>query len=139
MAPLLTEIHMVDGSMYNLMQTPDTLYKYGTAKYLAVFKKYHTDSVQFRKSFKYYTAHPDLLQNIYEQVSKNIKQKTDSLNKVNAQQIAKDTKRRTDSISKLPKNKQVPPPPPVQTPALTQKQKNMPQPKPIQGNAVPAE
>ncbi|MGZ3752375.1 MAG: DUF4296 domain-containing protein, partial [Mucilaginibacter sp.] len=44
MTGLLTEIHIADGSMYNVIQVPDSLYKYGTARYLAIFKKYHTDS-----------------------------------------------------------------------------------------------
>lgn len=103
MTNLLTEIHIVDGSMYSVMQVPDTLYKYSTGKYLAVFKKYHTDSIQFRKSFKYYTSEPEVLQSIYEQIAKNIKQKSDSLNKADQKQIQKDNKRRTDSLNKLPK------------------------------------
>ena len=138
MITLLTEVHIVDGSMYNLMQVPDTLCKYGTGRYLAMFKKYNTDSVQFKNSFKYYSAHPDIMQSIYEQVSKNIKQKTDSLNKINEQQIAKDTKRRADSISKLPKNTPVQPPP-AQPLTPSQKQRNMLHQKPNQGNAVPVE
>src|ERR1700743_1762045 len=138
MITLLTEIHIVDGSMYNLIQVPDTLYKYGTGRYLAVFKKYNTDSVQFKNSVKYYSAHPDLMQSIYEQVSKNIKQKTDSLNKLNEQQIARDDKRRKDSISKLPKNTPVQPPP-SQPLTPSQKQRNMLHQKPNKGNAVPVE
>lgn len=116
MADLLTEVHIVDGTMYNVLQVPDTLYKYGTGKYLTVFKKYHTDSVQFKKSFKYYSANPDKLQLIYEKITANIKLKTDSLNKLNQQQIEKDNKRRTDSLKKLPKKPPVQPvttPPPV--------------------------
>ena len=58
MTNLLTDIHIVDGSMYNVMQLPDSLYKYGTDKYQMVFRKYHTESVQFRKSFQYYSANP---------------------------------------------------------------------------------
>ncbi|HEY4198779.1 MAG TPA: DUF4296 domain-containing protein [Mucilaginibacter sp.] len=139
MVTLLTEIHIVDGSMYNLMQVPDTLYKYGTGRYMAVFKKYNTDSVQFRKSFKYYSARPDLMQSIYEQVSKNIKQKTDSLNKLSNEQMTAANKRRADSISKLPKDKQVQPQPATQLPTPSQKPKNMLHQKPNKGNAVPVE
>ena len=43
---------------------------------------------------------------MYEQIAKNIKQKTDSLNKINLDKIAKDNKRRTDSLNKLPKQAQ---------------------------------
>jgi Domain of unknown function (DUF4296) len=99
MTNLLTEIHLVDASMYSLYQVPDTLYKYGTGKYLAVFKKYHTDSVQFKKSFKYYSLKPDALSDIYEQITNNLKHKSDSLNKINLEQI----KKRADSLNKLPK------------------------------------
>jgi hypothetical protein len=106
MTNLLTDIHIVDGGMYNVMQMPDSLYKYGTDKYLIVFKKYHTDSVQFRKSFKYYTDNPEKLEAIYEQITKNIKLKSDSLNKLSTGKIAKDNKRRTDSLNKLPKQAQ---------------------------------
>lgn len=122
MIGLLTEIHIVDGSMYSVMQVPDTLYKYGMDKYLVMFKKYHTDSAQFRKSFKYYSANPDMMQGIYEQVSANIKLKSDSVNKLNDKQLQKDNKRRLDSLNKLPKQKplQVTPAQPV-TPAFKSK------------------
>jgi hypothetical protein len=103
MINLLTEVHIVDGSMYNVMQIPDSLYKHGTNIYLTLFKKYHTDSAQFRKSFKYYSTNPEMLRTIYEQITKNLKLKTDSVNKLSQIQIDKDNKRRTDSLSKLPK------------------------------------
>lgn len=106
MTNLLTDIHIVDGGMYNVMQMPDSLYKYGTDKYIMVFKKYHTDSVQFRNSFRYYTNNPEKLQAMYEQITKNIKQKSDSLNKLNLDKTAKENKRRADSLSKLPKQAQ---------------------------------
>jgi hypothetical protein len=106
MTNLLTDIHIVDGSMYNVMQFPDSLYKYGTDKYQVVFRKYHTDSVQFKKSFQYYASNPDKLQAIYDQITTNIKQKTDSVNKLNLDKINKDNKRRTDSLNKLSKKAQ---------------------------------
>jgi len=102
MAGLLTEIHIADGGMFNTVQIPDSLYKYGTGRYLIVFKNFHTDSAQFRKSLKYYANRPEVLEKIYQQVKANISQKTDSLNKLNQAQIARDTKRRNDSIKKLP-------------------------------------
>ncbi len=123
MAGLLTEIHIADGSMFNTVQIPDSLYKYGTARYLMVFKNFHTDSVQFRKSMKYYANKPEVLEKIYLQVKANINQKTDSLNKINLAQIAKDTKRRNDSLAKLPKKPAIQPqpvtPPPVIHPGQT--------------------
>jgi len=106
MTNLLTDIHIVDGSMYNVVQVPDSLYKYGTDKYRLVFNKYHTDSVQFKKSFKYYSDHPEKLQAIYEQITIIIKQKSDSVNKVNLDKINNDNKRRQDSLNKLQKQAQ---------------------------------
>jgi hypothetical protein len=114
MTNLLTDIHIVDGSMYNVTQVPDSLYKYGTDKYQMVFRKYHTDSVQFKKSFQYYASNPEKMQAIYEQITLTIKQKSDSVNKVNLDKINKDNKRRTDSLNKLPK--QVQPKQPVTVP-----------------------
>jgi hypothetical protein len=103
MTSLLTEVHIIDGSMYSVMQVPDSLYKYGAGKYQATFKRFHTDSAQFKKSFQYYASNPDLLQTIYEQVAANLKQKSDSLNKINQQIIEKTNKRVADSLKKLSK------------------------------------
>ena len=82
MTGLLTDIHIVDGTMYAVMPNPDSLYKYGTGKYLALFKKHNTDSVQFKKSLRYYAGQPVELLAIYDQVLKNIKTKLDSLNAI---------------------------------------------------------
>ena len=102
MTGLLIEIHIADGSMFNTVQAPDSLYKYGTARYLKVFQNFHTDSVQFRKSMKYYTNNPELLASIYEHVNTNLTKKMDSLNKANQRQVALDSKRIADSLKKLP-------------------------------------
>ena len=40
---------------------------------------------------------------MYEQVTTNLKQMSDSINKLNEIQMQKDNKRRTDSLKKLPK------------------------------------
>ena len=127
MIGLLTQIHIADGSMYNTMQVPDSLYKYGLNKYDIVLKSFHTDSNQLKKSMRYYSQHPDILEKMYDKIQVNLKQKSDSLNKVNQAQIAIDNKRRTDSIAKLPKQQQkhpavvVPqtPPPGKQAPHFT--------------------
>ncbi|HEY4323514.1 MAG TPA: DUF4296 domain-containing protein [Mucilaginibacter sp.] len=99
MISLLTDIHLVDGGMYT-HQVPDSLYKYGMGMYLSLFKKYNTDSAQFRKSYKYYTTQPAELQTMYEQVLKNLKQKTDSVNTLQLKQI-KQTQQKT--LNALPK------------------------------------
>jgi len=82
MTSLLTEVHMIDGRVYGIFQSPDSLNKYGTSRFDALFKRYHTDSAQFRRSFKYYATKPVELQKMYDQILVNLKQKTDSLNKV---------------------------------------------------------
>lgn len=82
MVSLLTDMHILDGSLYNAVsQSPDTLYKYGTARYLNLFKKYHVDSVQFRHSLKYYTTQPIEFQAMYDKILANLQAKTDSINK----------------------------------------------------------
>lgn len=86
MTRLLTDIVIVDGTLYNISPAPDSLYKYGTGRYQALFKRYHTDSAQFRRSFKYYTSQPVELQSVFDKVFQNLKDKTDSLNKIELKQ-----------------------------------------------------
>jgi len=86
MTSLLTDVHLVDGRLSSLQQLPDTLYKYGTARYLAVFSKHHTDSAEFRRSYLYYCANPDELIDINVKVLADLQIKTDSLNKLVAKQ-----------------------------------------------------
>jgi hypothetical protein len=81
MVSLLTDVHLVDGSLYSVPQQPDTLYKVGLNKYLNVFKLHHTDSLQFRNSMQYYSMHPDEMEEIYTQVTQNLQNKLDTLNK----------------------------------------------------------
>jgi uncharacterized protein DUF4296 len=125
MVALLTEVHIADGSMYNTVQVPDSLYKYGTEKYLLIFKNFGTDSLQFKKSMKYYSNRPEVLVKIYDQVTTNLKQKSDSLNKITQQQVQRDIKRREDSLKKLPKQPPVQaqpvPPPPAKTPFVNKR------------------
>ncbi len=86
MVSLLTEVHIIDGGIYTITQNPDSLYKYGTGRYMALFKKHHTDTAQFSKSLKYYTTQPVELQAIYVEVLKNLAKKADSLNKIQQKQ-----------------------------------------------------
>jgi hypothetical protein len=81
MTRLLTQLHIVDGGLFNLPQSPDSLYKYGTERYLVLFKQFHTDSAQFKRSLKYYATQPDKIMKIYDKVLDNIRQKQDSVNK----------------------------------------------------------
>jgi len=83
MISVLTDITIVDGSLYNYGANPDSVYKYGTGKYLALFKMHHIDSAEFSKSLNYYSTKPTEIAGIFDDVSKILKQKTDSLNNLN--------------------------------------------------------
>ncbi|WP_461453056.1 DUF4296 domain-containing protein [Mucilaginibacter sp.] len=82
MINVLIDVHTVDGSMVMYSQMQDTLYKYGLLRYSMIFQKDHTDSSQFRKSFKYYTLRPAVFSNMYTTVLKRLQKKTDSLTKL---------------------------------------------------------
>jgi len=86
MVSLLTAVHIVDGSLYNISPAPDSLYLHGSGRYTALFKQFHTDSAQFKKSFKYYSLNPEQLQKMYTEILKRLTDKQDSLNKVIAKQ-----------------------------------------------------
>ena len=87
MISLLTDIHLTDGELYSAPQIPDSLFKYGRAKYDAVFKKHHTTDAEFKKSFKYYAEHPDVVQDMYGEIDAIIKAKIDSVNKTSSKTI----------------------------------------------------
>jgi hypothetical protein len=97
MTSLLTEVHIIDGSLYTVSQAPDTLYKYGMERYLDAFKRYGTDSTQFKKSMEYYTANPDKMEAMYTQILARLTAKTDSLSKVRLKADAA----KADSVKKL--------------------------------------
>lgn len=92
MISLLTEVHLVDGRMYSALQSQDSLNKYGTTRYDALFKRYHTDSATFKKSLRYYAMEPVQLQKMYDTIVTRLKAKSDSLNKV---------QQKTDSLRRL--------------------------------------
>jgi hypothetical protein len=81
MTSLLTDIHLADGALYSVPQQPDSLYKYGAAKYTAIFKKYKITDKEFKKSFQYYSTKPEVIEKMYDQIAANIQAKTDSLTK----------------------------------------------------------
>ncbi|QKJ29701.1 DUF4296 domain-containing protein [Mucilaginibacter mali] len=82
MTGLMVELHLVDGDLFNIQQTPDTIYKYSMGRYQAAFKKYRTDSVQFKKSFNWYVKHPIKLDEVCDNVIKILQAKTDSVAKI---------------------------------------------------------
>jgi hypothetical protein len=115
MPAVLADIHIVDGDLYNVPQDKDSLFKYSAGHYQAIFKKYHTDSTQFRKSYAWYTQHPVKLDVIYDKVVAILQTKNDSISKI-----------------KTPAAKLVPatPAPAPQTPNQT---------PPVKVNVVPAQ
>ncbi|WP_428331227.1 DUF4296 domain-containing protein [Mucilaginibacter sp.] len=92
MVRLLTEVHIVDGRLYGVLQSQDSINKYSTGKYDLLFKRFNTDSTHFIKSFKYYATQPTELQVMYDTIMIRLKKKTDSLNKVQL--------KKTDSTNK---------------------------------------
>ncbi len=116
MEHVLTDIHVVDGSLADKMMVPDTMFKYGNAQYTQIFKQHNIDSGDFKKSFKYYTNRPDELFEIYDKVIADIKVRVDSATKVRekrqkvelARQMKENeriAKRAADSIARLNKAK----------------------------------
>jgi hypothetical protein len=96
MSALLIDMHIVDGSLFQVSQHPDTLFKYGINKYQNIFQQHQTDSVQFKKSFSYYSNNPDQLLEIYEKVFTVIKAKSDSSAKI---------RNKADSLKRIEDNK----------------------------------
>jgi hypothetical protein len=105
MTSLLLQIHLADGTLYTVTQIPDSLYKYGTARYQALFKKFDTDSLSFKRSYRYYSLHPELLTVMYDKITANLKQKVDSLTKLDQIRMQQEAKRRADSIKRIPPEK----------------------------------
>jgi hypothetical protein len=78
MVSLLVDVHMVDGFLVS-QPNNDSLYRYGTGRYLYVFKQHHTDSATFKRSMRYYTMRDEELVKIYEEVNKRLQVKNDSV------------------------------------------------------------
>ncbi len=102
MVNLMVDVHIVDGSIFNIDSAhPDSLYKYSINRYLKVFERHHTDSLQFKKSIEYYSLHPEQLEEMYAEISKIIQAKSDSINKI-------DSINRIKKIPNRPKRNAVP-------------------------------
>lgn len=80
MVKLFTDIHLTDGILSTTAS--DSLLKQQAANYYnAVYKKYNTDSGQYKKSLRYYSMRPELLDTMYFQVSKNLQRLNDEMEK----------------------------------------------------------
>lgn len=116
MERVLTDIHIVDGSITDKMMVPDTMFKYGNAQYIQVFKQHHIDSGEFKRSFRFYSNKPDELFEIYDKVTAELKVRVDSATKVRekrqkdelarqAKENERIAKRAADSIARINKAK----------------------------------
>ena len=88
MISLLTDIHLID-SYFSSSGRYDSTSQPVNNYYRVVFKKYDTDSVQFQKSLRYYSANPDVLDTMYHQVL----QKINRLEKIEVSKEQRKTKR----------------------------------------------
>ena len=80
MIAVLTDVHLVEGYSGTVMDA-DSM-KQVLADYMdLVYRKHQTDSVQFRKSLKYYSGLPKELNQMYDRVIRNLEARQRDLNK----------------------------------------------------------
>jgi hypothetical protein len=71
MIAVLTDVHLVEGYS-GLVMEADTM-KQVLADYMnLVYKKHQTDSLQFRKSLRYYSSEPKELKMMYDEVLRKL-------------------------------------------------------------------
>jgi hypothetical protein len=89
MEKVLFDIHVVDGYIGTIGKI-DTAKIIASSYYKGVYKKFDIDSATYTKSLNYYYDHPDLLNKIYENLSKTFEKEK-----------AKNTKRIDDAAQAL--------------------------------------
>lgn len=109
MVNLLTDIHVIDG--YSMTLMPDSGALKLSSLYQSAFKKYNTDSVQFRKSLEYYTRHPEAIDSMYKAVNRQLDRLEAEENKRLDEEMKKREKAirdslKQDSIKKAKEKKQ---------------------------------
>ena len=77
MPDLLLDVHMADGQLAAMPIDSARIYIDGY--YAAIFDHYGVDSTRFANSIDYYSKHPEVMNEIYEQIDKRI-------NAINAEQ-----------------------------------------------------
>lgn len=105
MVKLLVDIHLTDGYLAT-QPNNDSLFKYGTGQYEYIFKKHSTDSASFKKSFRYYTMHDEQMVKMYEEVTKVLQAKNDSLLAVISKEQEINNKRQEKEAKRIAKIKQ---------------------------------
>ncbi len=73
MAEILTQIHVAEARVTNmqLKSQDSSIFVYDKLQKM-IWKKNKVDTSLYRKSYTYYTSHPVLLTEIYDQVEKNM-------------------------------------------------------------------
>ena len=70
MSLLLTDMHLVDGAKVGRRMIGDSL---GVVDYYnKIYSKYNISEKRFTKSFNFYSSHPALMNDIYDQVLENL-------------------------------------------------------------------
>lgn len=82
MIEVLTDIQVAEAGIQLRNSTPsDSVSSLAIAEYKYVFEKNHiTDSI-FKKSFSYYTSHPDLMSDMYKEVITTLSKRQAEINK----------------------------------------------------------
>jgi len=75
MEKVLFDIHVVDGYIGTITKQ-DTAKIVASSYYNGVYKKFNIDSATYNRSLNYYYNHPDLLNKIYENLSKTFEKET---------------------------------------------------------------
>lgn len=73
MEKVLFDIHTVDGYIGTL-QKPDTAKIVASSYYKGIYKKFEIDSAIYTRSLNYYYNHPDILNKIYENLTKQFEE-----------------------------------------------------------------
>ena len=98
--PLLVDVHLADGYLSSKSQMPESLSYRGNGLYSAIFKKHQVDSVQFKKSYQYYSVHLEQMNRIYKAVVEKLTAKNDSITKKLAAEEMKRQRHAADSVKK---------------------------------------
>ncbi|GHB67827.1 DUF4296 domain-containing protein [Persicitalea jodogahamensis] len=73
MAEILTEIHIAEARVTNMqLRSQDSSILLYEKMQKRIWEKNKVDTSVYRKSYSFYTTHPALLSEIYEQVEKNM-------------------------------------------------------------------
>ncbi|MFD2571367.1 DUF4296 domain-containing protein [Spirosoma soli] len=79
MAAILTEVHLAETRVSRLgLRSADSsniVYKHLENQ---IFKKFQVDTASYRKSYIFYSSHPQQMETIYKQVTENLKKKAEA-------------------------------------------------------------